>query len=200
MSSKYFQESSDWIKIKLSLTILFDKYSIKKPPSVLFDTANSFDEVLVALEGRIVLFALPFVKNYLSEPDYNKWLCEGWLHVDDPHKHNIKDLKSLFNISKPELLMDKSDYKKYLNLPHKIIVYRGIASSKQKKKALSWTLSFKKAKWFAERWKDQPQFKRCKPRIYKAEINKADVNMYTNERDEQEIVLNPSKLIGCQNI
>jgi len=89
--------------------------------------------------------------------------------------------------AKKEFLMTKEEKDKFDLLPKRITIYRGLQDKKAKIKSLSWTLSEDKAKWFASRFRGEIK-------VYKAEIDKEDVFMYTNDRNEEEVVINPNKL------
>ena len=77
---------------------------------------------------------------------------------------------------------------KYNKLGNEIIIYRGVTPfNEQNVKALSWTLDYDKANWFAQRYGQDGS-------VYQAKINKNDIFAYFNGRKEQEIIVNPKHL------
>lgn len=53
---------------------------------------------------------------------------------------------------------------------------------------MSWTLSFERAKWFAERFGSNTQI------VYKAFVQKQDILAYFADRGEDEVVVDPDAL------
>ena len=73
-----------------------------------------------------------------------------------------------------------------------ITVYRGVTSSSTHyEKAISWTLNEDVAEFFAMRFNS-------KGKIMKAEIHIDDIHDYLSNRNEEEILLNPKKLINTE--
>ncbi|WP_238192501.1 hypothetical protein [Methylobacterium frigidaeris] len=70
-------------------------------------------------------------------------------------------------------------------LPNAIKVWRGV-SNFDAVRGMSWTLSRKKAEWFARRWSGPDG-----PILVRAQVNKADVCTYLEGRNEHEIVALP---------
>lgn len=70
------------------------------------------------------------------------------------------------------------------SLPDTLTVYRGQGTkSTPLNVAKSWTLDLKTAIFFANRWSNDGK-------VYKAKIKKENILYYTNDRNEQEIILN----------
>ena len=131
-----------------------------------------------------------YTAKYLSKEDFSHFLGSMWTLVEFPNADptvSPAEFVMYFKQADKGMLMDEGDYKKYLNLPDVITVYRGV-KPKGEVLALSWTLSRKKAEWFANRF--QPD-----GTVYRAKIAKEHVLAYFNCRSEQEIVLNYRKLI-----
>ena len=89
--------------------------------------------------------------------------------------------------------MDKNEQKLFDSLPDEIVVYRGLQGKKAKAKGFSWTTDEWRARWFANRWKTQNK-------VFRAKIRKEDVFMYTDARNEKEVILNPYKLKEIEEI
>lgn len=76
------------------------------------------------------------------------------------------------------------------------VVYRGVSGvgRKRRLRGFSWTASFEKAKWFAER------FGLEKPMVYKTEIHFDDIYYYSNGRHEQEYVCDISRDVRLKRV
>ena len=89
-------------------------------------------------------------------------------------------------------LMEQSENDFFNSLPDVVTIYRGVTDyNKGNKKALSWTLSKKTAKWFATRWNENGY-------IFEAKINKENIIAYCNKRNEQEIIVDFNKIYELQ--
>ncbi len=104
-------------------------------------------------------YALTFVdmaEPHLSEQDFAGLLQDAWMRSENPNQDcNVPKsrLVSLFSSADKEHLMTESDREVYDSLEDKITVYRGVRPRNTKDlKALSWTLDYQVAQWFAERY------------------------------------------------
>ena len=131
------------------------------------------------------------IANCLSSEDFSTLLSEIWLSSEYANLDENVSKETLlehFKQADPSKLMTSSELEEFNNLDDTIIVYRGVGSkNKDNIKALSWTTSFGKAKWFAERWGKGG-------RIYSARINKNDIYAYFDRRNEFEVIVNFDKL------
>lgn len=136
-----------------------------------------------------LLHILTQVCSLTFEPtEYASVLFYSWTSVEFPSQMPTKDLVDLFKQTKRELLMtDFDDCEYFSTLKDPITIYRGLQDEKSKVKSLSWTLDEKIAKWFAHRWGKGGK-------VYTATVVKEDVFCYTNQRNEQETIVNPYRL------
>jgi hypothetical protein len=136
------------------------------------------------------LQVLHFLKNVYTfeEKEYAGLLRDAWISTEFPHQMPNAKLIDLFQCAYTQYLMTEEENSALGAQPEIITVYRGLQDKRARHKALSWTLDYEVAHWFAMRWAKGKQV------ILTAEINKRDVYMYTNERNEEEIVVNPKKL------
>ena len=75
-----------------------------------------------------------------------------------------------------------------------VTIYRGVTEeSSEISTALSWTLSKEVAKFFATRFDSDGE-------IYCAKINKEDILVANNLRNEFEVIVNPDKLMNVSKI
>ena len=102
-----------------------------------------------------------------------------WCDSENPGI-NASSWKILFEYTKRLGIYE--DSKK--NLPEKLTVYRGC---RDKKNGLSWTKSYKTAKFFSER--NYTSENKGTPTILKKVVKKKDILFYTNLRGEEEIIL-----------
>jgi hypothetical protein len=125
-----------------------------------------------------------------DKKEYSKLLRDCWVSTEFPHQMSNRHLIDLFNSAYTESLMTKEEVEALGAQPEIISIYRGVSDKRTKHKALSWTISYKVANWFAHRWNKASGT----PKILKSSIRKSDVYMYTNARNEEEIVVNPNRL------
>ncbi len=143
-------------------------------------------------------YALTFLKYAepcLSQKDFSKILSSAWImteHSNSDNNVSKKELVSMFKKADPAILMRKEECKQLAALDDVITVYRGVTPHNARNiKALSWTLNYDTAKWFAERFNS-------KGTVYKAQIEKAHVFALFTSRNEAEIVLDPKYLQGIE--
>jgi hypothetical protein len=133
---------------------------------------------------------LDLIKDELTAKEIGTMMSWIWTDTEFPNQYETKMLINLFEKSDKETLMDEDDKKFYDNLPEVITIYRGKQTTKAKRLGMSWTLNKEKANWFAHRWQTQ------QGKLYQATIEKKYVYAYLNNREEQEVVVDPSKLKG----
>ena len=136
-----------------------------------------------------------YTARYLSKEDFSRFLGSMWTLVEFPNADSTvspAEFVMYFKEAEKEVLMDEEDYRKFLILPDVLTVYRGI-KPKGEVRALSWTLSKKKAEWFANRF--QPDGV-----VYRAKIAKEHLLAYFNCRSEQEVVLDYRKLFNIEKV
>lgn len=139
---------------------------------------------------------LDHIRRYLSNDDLGMCLRYIWTCSEFTNSSSVftkKQLVSLFHRSSKNTLMDEGELQVFQELPERITVYRGTNSVNSKDvKVLSWTLSRKKAEWFASRFDDDVQ---C---VFQAELPKDGALAYFSS--EEEIIANPYMLENIQKI
>jgi hypothetical protein len=129
--------------------------------------------------------------------EYESILKDAWLSTEFPHQTRINELIGMFNQADRDKLMTGEE-KAFLNgLPDEFTVYRGYSETLVKRKmtkrrGLSWSLKKEKAIWFAKRWSHPDS------RLLEGRVRKSDVYMYSDERGESEIVVNPRRVRGIE--
>lgn len=100
----------------------------------------------------------------------------------------------------PKIIIDKNlgSRDDIENLEEEIIVYRGTSLDEfnSGKFSQSWTLSEEVASDFAfKHYRQQPSFVNTMRVVVEANLNKKDIYFYNKALDEQEVIINSSKLI-----
>ena len=97
-------------------------------------------------------------------------------------------LTEIFRHSDPAALMDEAEQAQLAELDDTVTVYRGVTTiNSDNLLALSWTLDYETADWFARRFDEDGT-------VYKAQIDKEHIFALFNGRNESEVVLDPKYL------
>jgi len=109
---------------------------------------------------------------HLTDEEYWKLVIDVWVLAGETTEtaHSGSCWKELFEEREPNHSTTK-------DLPEEITIYRGGDMD-----GWSWSLSLDTAVWFANRWGKQQS-------IWKTTLQKTDILFYTNEREEEEIIL-----------
>ena len=84
--------------------------------------------------------------------------------------------------------MDEAEQAQLAELDDTVTVYRGVTTiNSDNHLALSWTLDYETADWFARRFDEDGT-------VYKAQIDKEHIFALFNGRNESEVVLDPKYL------
>ena len=157
------------------------------------DKVDSYLQFLHMIRPPYLPAFFKYTAKFLSKEDFSHFLGSMWTLVEYPNADptvSPAEFVRFFEQSDREKLMDEDDYKKFLNLPDELTVYRGV-KPKGKVLALSWTLSEKKADWFANRFQSDGS-------VYQAKIEKQYALAYFNCRSEQEVVLDYCRLFDIK--
>ena len=128
---------------------------------------------------------LDFVKDYLSEKDFAKFLEYSWTMQENPNMdENVSNGKVVewFKKANKKYLMSKEDYEHWKSLPDTVTLYRGVGRGR-KEFGLSWTENKAKAEWFRDRWDNE------EGKLLQVIADKKHCLCYFNSRGEHEIVL-----------
>ena len=138
------------------------------------------------------LTMLKYTKEYMDIETFSNCLEYAWVSSENPNGDvncHLPEIIRWFKTANKKYLMDEEDYKVWANLPETITVYRGVAIGR-KANGLSWTPDYKKAEWFAHRYDTEKK----KGYVKKATIPKEYTLAYFNTRNEDEIVVDISKI------
>lgn len=152
-------------------------------------------KIFISMRPQYKLAFFKHCSDYLGTVDYAKYLIECYTSCEvtsDITNVTKRELLSYFKKANKQYLMDEEELGVLASLPDQVTVYRGVRDKKYINE-MSWTLSQDKATWFAERF-DKIGYQ------YKCSIRKEDILCYTNNRGEQEVIVNPNKIYDMQEI
>lgn len=143
-------------------------------------------------------YGLTFLKlaePYLSRNDLSKILSSAWIMSENPNSDvNLtkRRLVSLFRSADPTVLMDEEERQMLADLDPTVTVYRGVTSyNADKVRALSWTLDYNIAKWFATRFGGRGT-------VYEAQVCREHILALFSRRNEAEVIIDPKDLMNIE--
>lgn len=151
------------------------------------ESVDNVKKLSYMINKPYILLFLKLCKKYLSAQDlamllYNHWSEIEYISTDV--NVSVREMVSLFREADRQYLMSEEEQEVYSKLKNDITVYRGVTDYNEKnKKALSWTLDYEKAKWFATRFNSK------KHMIWKTKVKKDQILCYMNGRGEKEVIL-----------
>ena len=161
------------------------------------DAMETVNGIYMIVNKPYALTFLRYVAPHLSKSDYSTILADAWIRSENPNSDaNVsrQKLVSMFKDADPTVLMDADELKEYRGLPDRVTIYRGVTSYNGKNiKALSWTLDYDKAAWFAHRFGEEGT-------VYEAQIAQPHVLAYFGRRNEAEVIVDPRYLEGIQEV
>ena len=149
-------------------------------------------DVYIIIRKSYRMTFIKFAQDYLSIKDMSKLLAHAWTSSENPNGDvnvSVSTAASWFRKADKTILMDEEEYKVYCELPDVFEIYRGVAIGRNPK-GLSWTRNFETAKWFANRFNEGNK----KGYVQVVTVNKEQVLAYFNSRNEDEIVVDASKM------
>jgi hypothetical protein len=147
--------------------------------------ARSVHELYPLVTKSYIFAFLKHTANYLSQKDLSEILSGVWVNSESPNlDQNLSQRQklALFQAADPVYLMDESEREKLERLEEEVTIYRGVTSYTAKSiRALSWTLDYETADWFAHRYGKEG-------RVYQARINREHIYALFNGAGEWEEV------------
>ena len=154
--------------------------------------ARTPHEISFMITKSYSLAFLKYAAPHLSNQELSEMLSNVWVRTESPNNDpnmSKNRLLSLFKKAEPQFLMDKDEYEAFQNLEDTVTVYRGVTSHNAKNiRALSWTLSYDTADWFAHRFGEDGT-------VYEAQIDREHIYAYFNRRNEHEVIVDPKYLM-----
>lgn len=154
--------------------------------------ARTPHEISFMVTKSYSLAFLKYAAPHLSNQDLSEMIADVWVRTESPNNDpNISKnrLLSLFKKAEPKFLMNEDEYDEFQALEDTVTVYRGVTSQNAKNvKALSWTLNYDTADWFAHRFGEDGT-------VYEAQIDREHIYAYFNRRNEHEVIVDPKYLM-----
>ena len=159
-------------------------------------TLNDVYKIVTLVNKPYRILYLYLIQDYLNPKTFANLLKDCYTETEYPNKDvnvSVEKIKAMFESADKNLIMDNNEKNIYNNLDNEVTIYRGFFSNKYYK-ALSWTLDFEKAKFFATR------FNNTNGCIYQANIKKDDILAYFDCRNEKEIIADFDKLYNLKQL
>lgn len=154
------------------------------------DTENVY-QIFMMVNKPYALTFLKFASESLSFEDFSKILNDAWVMSENPNcDANVSkdELVKFFKVADPEHLMTQEERKRLNELDDTVTIYRGVTSyNADNVYALSWSLEYEKADWFAHRFNEDGT-------VYRARIDKKNILAFFNGRSEAEVIVDPKDL------
>lgn len=188
-SSMSYDERMEFInKITKNLTITeeeeqAEKLKKLKHPDRMYMDLMMYGSEMSAMNDFWYLLTEKYQDVPYNETQIVNGFRHAWAHTEIlyPYKdildymlENVSHLRHIF--------MKPNENKFFQKLPNRFKVYRGASRD-----GYSWTLSKKKAEWFADR--NRQRYSKEDTRVMEKWVNKKDVFAYINGRKEQEIII-----------
>lgn len=135
------------------------------------------------------------IKTKLGVEAFYEIVSEAYNDTENACQLKDETLELFYYGNQPQLMMDSDEQEEFQKLPTVLRVYRGVCLSQSDDEfdfvGSSWTLDYEKAKWFAERrgFRENEY-----PLVYSLNVNKEDVLSYFTRRDEDEILVDYTKI------
>lgn len=173
-------------------------YDLRKDYEQDFLKTNDINTFLCRfIRKNYILTFLNFIYKYggLTLEECGHYLIQHWCRIEiigkDVNVSKSTIRKWLLNANKKES-MEEEEYKRYSKLDDIVTIYRGVRTNeKDAILGFSWTLNKDTAEFFANRY-DSDGY------VYKAKIKKEDIFFTEFGRNEQEVVVDYTKLMNLE--
>lgn len=112
--------------------------------------------ICLILNKPYILTFISYIESMLSDEELGMILGTFWTAIENitgDNNVNGMEIVKWFKRADKKSLMNEEELLVYESLPEEVTVYRGVTSyNRKKEKALSWTLDYEKAVWFANRF------------------------------------------------
>lgn len=184
----YFQNNVTVLpKSQTLVDIIQDKEALKKVTELMreqIENCSSVMKIFMLLLPQYRLTFFKFVNEYLSDEDFKDMLLYSWILVEKPSND--------VNVTKEEMLEWFKKLNYISDLSRVVTIYRGV-DNELGRNGISWTLAKSKAEWFATRFTDNGI-------VYSAKVKSKDILYYISERGEEEIIVDPKKLMQMERV
>lgn len=153
---------------------------------------SSLTNILKAMNKQYILCFLKIANPHISDIDLAETLRYFWSdieHINDDVNVKTREIVSMFKRADINTLMNGTEREVFHNFGAEVTLYRGVTSYNEKnKKALSWTIDYNKAVWFANR------FQTGDGKVWEITIPNNRILCYFNTRNEKEVIIDPYNL------
>ena len=135
------------------------------------------------------------IKSKLGVEGFYEIVADAYSDTENAFQNKSETVELFYYGNQPQLMMDADEKTFFDQLPNELKIYRGVYLNKKDDKydflGSSWTLDYEKAKWFAERrgFRENEY-----PLVYSLNVHKEDVLSYFNRRNENEILIDYTKI------
>lgn len=155
---------------------------------------SDLKSICLMLNKPYILAFLKHIEYSLSDEELGEILGMFWTGIEnistDPNVTGL-DLVKWFKRADKNSLMTEDELLVYESLPEGVTIYRGVTSyNRKKEKALSWTLDYEKAVWFANRYSTGTG------EIWTMTVPKNRILCYFDGRGEQEVIVDLYRFKG----
>lgn len=168
------------------------QYELKKKAVEEAKVSGNYSAFVFLHERPHRLNAFSEICEWLNDTDYYQLLASIW--IDSENITQQRELWQKHLLARKVVkrhFMSQEDRKVFESLPSIIKVYRGYVPQHNHRFGFSYTLDRTKAEYFANRYSNG----KAKGKVAIMKIAKEKVFAYTNQRNEQEIIILPSSPI-----
>jgi hypothetical protein len=173
------------------------RYKIKEYKTCLKE--GDFEEIMFLIEKpwkiKWVYENRELILTKLGPKGFYEIVADAYIDIENACQFKNETLELFYFGNHPQLMMEDDEIHEYQQLPNEFKVYRGVCIKKSDNEydflGCSWTLNFDKAKWFSSR---RGFNKDSYPLVFSLYIRKEDVLSYLSEREEEEILIDHTKI------
>lgn len=145
-----------------------------------------------------ILTFISYIESMLSNEELGMILGTFWTAIENitgDSNVNGMEIVKWFKRADKKSLMNEEELLVYESLPEEVTVYRGVTSyNRKKEKALSWTLDYEKAVWFANR------FSTGTGEVWTMTVPKKRILCYFDGCNEQEAIVDLYRFKGKKEV
>lgn len=154
--------------------------------------------ICLMLNKPYILTFISYIESMLSDEELGVILGTFWTAIENitgDSNVNGMEIVKWFKRADKKSLMNEEELLVYESLPEEVTVYRGVTSyNRKKEKALSWTLDYEKAVWFANR------FSTGTGEVLTMTVPKKRILCYFDGGSEQEAIVDLYRFKGKKEV
>lgn len=154
--------------------------------------------ICLMLNKPYILTFISYIESMLSDEELGMILGTFWTAIENitgDNNVNGMEIVKWFKRADKKSLMNEEELLVYESLPEEVTVYRGVTSyNRKKEKALSWTLDYEKAVWFANR------FSTGTGEVWTMIVPKKRILCYFDGCSEQEAIVDLYRFKGKKEV